>query len=238
MAPPPDPLAVAIQLVAARDLPAQLCVIRDDQVIADLAVNCRPGDLFWLFSASKPYVALLVHQLAAEGQLGLDQPVAAYWPKFAQHGKGHITVRQVLQHRSGLPVIRGALGDALAMTGWARSIRAIERARPRYRPGAGAPVRDVLSARFLRPLRLGDTHLGLPPSRWDRHVDVTGEGAAGRLTQVIANRRATREAVIPAAGISATAPWGSGARRGPSATTAATPAWPGPIPAGGWPWPT
>lgn len=238
MAPPPDPLAEAspvaeasplaeaIQLVEGRDLPAQLCVIQDDQVIADLAVNCRLDDLFWLFSASKPYVALLVHQLAAEGQLGLDQPVAAYWPKFAQHGKGHITVRQVLQHRSGLPVIRGALGDALAMTGWARSIRAIERARPRHRPGAGpayhfvsygfilgelvqrvtgAPVRDVLGARFLRPLRLGDTHLGLPPSRWDRHVDVTGEGAAGRLTQVIANRRATREAVIPAAGISATA---------------------------------
>jgi CubicO group peptidase (beta-lactamase class C family) len=40
---------------------------------------------------------------------------------------------------------------------------------------------------------------------WPRHVDVRGEGAPGRLTQVIANRRATRQAVVPAAGVSATA---------------------------------
>ena len=226
MAPSRNPLAAAIQLVEARNLPAQLCVIQDDQVIVDLAVNCRPDDLFWLFSTSKPYVALLVHQLAAQGHLDLDRPVAAYWPKFAQHSKGHIMVRQVLQHRSGLPVIHGALGDALAMTDWARSIRAIERAAPRHRPGAGpayhflsygfilgeliqrvtgTPVRDVLQANFLRPLRLRDTHLGLSPPLWDRHVKITGDGAAGWLTQAIPNRRVTREAVIPAAGISATA---------------------------------
>jgi CubicO group peptidase (beta-lactamase class C family) len=69
----------------------------------------------------------------------------------------------------------------------------------------GAPVRDVLGTSFLGPLKLSDIHLGLPPPLWDRHVEVTGEGAAGRLTQAIANRRATRQAVIPAAGISATA---------------------------------
>ena len=224
--PAEHPLAPAVHLIQARGAAAQLCVIQDDRIMLDLAVGCRPDDLFWLFSTSKPYVALLVHQLAAEGHLNLDRPVAAYWPKFAQHSKGHITVRHVLQHRSGLPVIRGPLGDALVMTDWARSVRAIERATPRHRPGAGpayhfvsygfilgelvqrvtgTPVRAVLNSRFLEPLQLRDTHLGLPPHLWNRHVEISGEGTAGRLTQVIANRRATREAIIPAAGISATA---------------------------------
>jgi CubicO group peptidase (beta-lactamase class C family) len=220
------PLAEVVQLVRARGVPAQLCVIADDRIVLDLAVNCRPDDLFWLFSTSKPYVALLVHQLAAQGAIGLDRPVAAYWPEFGQHGKDGITVRHVLQHRSGLPVIHGALGDALTMTGWPRAIRGIERARPRHPPGGGpayhfvsygfilgelvqrvtgTPVGDVLDRTLLAPLGLADTHLGLPPRLWARHVGVRGQGPPGRLTQAVANRRVTRQAVIPAAGVSATA---------------------------------
>jgi hypothetical protein len=75
------PLAPAVRLVRARGVPAQLCVIHGDRTVLDLAVNCRPDDLFWLFSTSK--------------------------------------------HRSGLPVIRGALGDALTMNSWPRSVRSI-----------------------------------------------------------------------------------------------------------------
>jgi CubicO group peptidase (beta-lactamase class C family) len=229
--PDAGPLAEAARLVRARGVPAQLCVIHEDRIILDLAAGCRPDDLFWLFSASKPYVALLVHQLAARGALGLDRPVAAYWPEFGQHGKGEITVRQVLQHRSGLPVIRGAgtrgaLADALAMTSWPRSVAGIERATPRHPPGGGpayhyisygfilgelvqrvtgTPVRAVLNRSFLAPLGLAGTYLGLPPRLWNRHVRVRGQGPPGRLTQAVVNRRSTRQAVIPAAGISATA---------------------------------
>ncbi len=36
-------------------------------------------------------------------------------------------------------------------------------------------------------------------------VPIRGRGPAARVTQVFVNRRATRQAVIPAAGISATA---------------------------------
>ncbi|WP_018606100.1 exo-beta-N-acetylmuramidase NamZ domain-containing protein [Uliginosibacterium gangwonense] len=42
-------------------------------------------------------------RLVERGTLSLDTPVAHYWPKFAQHGKGAITVRQLLSHTSGLP---------------------------------------------------------------------------------------------------------------------------------------
>ncbi|BCB77423.1 lipase LipE [Phytohabitans flavus] len=216
-----DPL----DLVRRWGATAQLCVIKDGRVVIDEAVGCAPDALFWIFSTSKPYVALLVHLLAERGALSLDEPVAAYWPEFGERGKGGITVRQVLQHRAGLPVARSVVGDALAMTDWRRSVRALEAARPRYAPGdvpayhllsygfllgevarrvGGAPVDALLRTELLDPLGLGDTHLGLPDRLWSRRVPVRGVSGA-RVSAAYFNRRTTRRAVVPAAGVSATA---------------------------------
>jgi CubicO group peptidase (beta-lactamase class C family) len=201
-------------------------VISRGRVVLDEAIGCEPGSLFFLFSASKPMVALLVHQLAERGLLALDDPVARYWPEFARRGKQAITIRQVLQHRSGLPVARSMPRDALAMTDWTASVRALERAAPAYPPGqvpayhvlsygfllgelvrrvTGTPVREVLAAELLGPLGLRDTYLGLPAAAWERHVPVAGHGPAGLVTGLMINRRAVRQAVIPAASVSATA---------------------------------
>ena len=221
-----DGLDQAVELVTARGVTAQLCVLRDGKVVLDRGFGCAPDALFWIFSASKPFVALLVHLLAEKGELSLDDRVASHWPEFGQGGKETITVRQVLQHRSGLPVARSRTLDALAMPDWDRSVRHIERARPSWPPGqvpayhyisygfilgelvrrvSGAAVPDLLAAEFLRPLGLRDTHLGLPGDLWPRHVPIRGRGAAGRISEAFVNRPATRRAVIPAAGISTTA---------------------------------
>jgi CubicO group peptidase (beta-lactamase class C family) len=180
----------------------------------------------WCARAGKPLVALLVHLLAERGALALDDPVARYWPEFGQRGKQAITIRQVLQHRSGLPVARSFPLDALIMTDWAASVHAIERAAPAYPPGqvpayhvlsygfilgelvqrvAGVPVGEFLRAELLAPLGLEDTYLGLPAGQWDRHVQVTGRGPAELMTQLVVNRPAIRAAVVPAATVSATA---------------------------------
>lgn len=225
--PEPDAtgLGAAARLVAARGCAAQLCVVSRGQVVLDRAFGCPPDALYFLFSASKPIVALLAHQLAERGLLGLDDPVAAHWPEFGQRGKQAITIRHVLQHRSGLPVARPGR-DALAMTDWTGSVRALERAAPAYAPGevpayhylsygfllgelvqrvTGRPVRDVLAESLLAPLRLQDTFLGLPASGWERHVPVRGRGGAEWVTGLMVNRRSVRQAVIPAASVSATA---------------------------------
>src|SRR5215472_13661686 len=128
-------LDAALDLVRSRRVPAQLCVIRDGQVVLSAAVGCRPEALFWILSAGKPLTALLIHLLAERGALALDDPVARYWPEFGQAGKAAITIRQVLQHRSGMPTARGMLVDGLAMASWQQSVRAIERAAPRWPPG-------------------------------------------------------------------------------------------------------
>lgn len=128
-------LSRALVLIQRRRASAQICVIQNGRVILDRAFGCRPDDLFWIFSTSKPFAALLVHLLAERGALSLDDAVASHWPEFARNGKDAITIRQVLQHRSGLPVARSAVEDALVMTDWNRSVGNIEQAHVRHLPG-------------------------------------------------------------------------------------------------------
>ena len=57
-------------------------------------------------SASKTFVAVVVMQMVQEGKVGLDEPIETYLPGLIK-GEGvdgsKITVRQLLQHTSGLP---------------------------------------------------------------------------------------------------------------------------------------
>ena len=55
------------------------------------------------YSAVKPTVSLTVLELAAEGLLDLDAPVASVLASFASNGKDVITISQVLLHAGGFP---------------------------------------------------------------------------------------------------------------------------------------
>ena len=59
-----------------------------------------------VFSGGKGFVALCLLVLADRGVLDLEAPVARYWPEFAAHGKGSLTVAEVASHRSRLPAVR------------------------------------------------------------------------------------------------------------------------------------
>lgn len=56
-----------------------------------------------LYSASKAVTAVLMHKLAEQGAVDLLDPVSLYLPEFAKHGKGNITLHQILSHRGGIP---------------------------------------------------------------------------------------------------------------------------------------
>ena len=62
---------------------------------------------------TKSMVAVCVLKLAEEGRLELDAPVSTYLPEFnkVMHPPGPVTVRQLLQHRSGMPSVDGPLFD-------------------------------------------------------------------------------------------------------------------------------
>jgi CubicO group peptidase (beta-lactamase class C family) len=58
-----------------------------------------------VFSSTKGMTAFAVAGAVSRGVLDYQAPVAQYWPEFAAHGKESITVRQLLDHRAGLPVL-------------------------------------------------------------------------------------------------------------------------------------
>jgi len=221
-----DALARAVALATAWSDRGQLRVERAGRLAVDLTFGCAPDALFWLFSASKPFIAVLVHRYVERGVIHLDAPIADYWPEFGDNGKQHITVRQVLQHRTGMPTAGSTLGDALAMSNWRRSVERIERSAPKLDPSrgpayqyliygfllgellqrvTGEQVDELLRREILEPLGLHDTFIGLPDAAWPRHVPVHVDGPGGGVAQSVLNRRVTRAAVIPAAGVSTTA---------------------------------
>jgi CubicO group peptidase (beta-lactamase class C family) len=93
----------------------------DGELVVDLWGGWRDSDrrqcwqqdtLVSVFSGSKGLTSTCVHLLAERGQVDLHQPVAAYWPEFAQAGKEAITVAMVMAHRSGVIGPRRPMGPA------------------------------------------------------------------------------------------------------------------------------
>jgi CubicO group peptidase (beta-lactamase class C family) len=207
------------ELIESGGTLAQICVIRDGEVVLDRAWGVPADVPFVLFSAGKPFTAMLVHRLAGRGVLGLDDPIVRHWPEFGQSGKDGITIRHVLRHRSGLPFAKSIRGDALNATRWDRSVRALARARPHSAPGevpayhmisqgfllgevvqrvTGRALPDLLRDEIFEPAGMTHTRLGAPGSR----VPMRGGPAVMRA---MFNRRAVRSAVIPAATVAGTA---------------------------------
>jgi CubicO group peptidase (beta-lactamase class C family) len=89
-------------------------IVHDDQVVhlesfgeADPSGRAvTPQTPFILASVSKPFTALAIMQLSEAGKVDLDAPVQRYVPWFHVADKaasGRITVRNLLNHTSGLP---------------------------------------------------------------------------------------------------------------------------------------
>ena len=86
------------RLVAARSFGlARLAAADAPAVAADDAT------MWLLFSQTKPVVSCAIWQLVERGSLRFQDPVAAVVPEFARHGKGAVTLYQVLSHQGGFP---------------------------------------------------------------------------------------------------------------------------------------
>jgi D-alanyl-D-alanine carboxypeptidase len=103
-------------LVRDHDFPAAMASVRDangrsrfySAGVGDLATGAKvpvEGQVR-MASASKMFTATVVLQLVGEGRIGLDEPIETYLPGLVR-GEGvdgrDITVRQLLQHTSGVP---------------------------------------------------------------------------------------------------------------------------------------
>ncbi|GAA2352703.1 serine hydrolase domain-containing protein [Nonomuraea africana] len=144
-----------------------------------------------VFSSTKGAATLVVALLVQDGVLGLDQTVAHYWPEFAAAGKGGITVRDVLTHRTGLVGAEG--GFPLAELADDRLIaKRMAGQRPLWRPGSahgyggfvtfaivgevvrrvtGRSIQELFEERIRSPYGL-DLYLGLPEALEPRYLPV------------------------------------------------------------------
>lgn len=54
-----------------------------------------------VFSNGKLFESIAIALLVDRGHLDFDEPIATYWPEYAQNGKQDITMKDILTHRSG-----------------------------------------------------------------------------------------------------------------------------------------
>ncbi|HET9380006.1 MAG TPA: serine hydrolase domain-containing protein [Streptomyces sp.] len=126
---------------------AAVAVYRDGRRVVDLwggdkdpedpaAGAWRRGTAQIVRSATKGVAAAVLLLLHQRGQLDLDAPVGTYWPEFKAHGKEHVLVRHVLNHRAGLPVLDRPLTPAEALDPL-RGPEALAAQAPAWQPGTG-----------------------------------------------------------------------------------------------------
>ncbi|MEU5760444.1 serine hydrolase domain-containing protein [Nocardia sp. NPDC047648] len=87
-----------------------------------------------VFSSTKGMAAFTVATAVTKGLLDYEQPVAKYWPEFADHGKDAITVRQLIDHQAGLSGLSETvrLAQIADLDGLAPVLAA---QKPAWRPG-------------------------------------------------------------------------------------------------------
>lgn len=206
---------------------AAVAVYRGDEKVVDLwgGVRDRKSGTPWsgdtlgiVFSATKGMAAAAFLVLVDRGELDLDAKVADHWPTFARNGKAEITVRQLLNHVSGLSAIDAPLSlDDLE--GWSERTRpdavvqALEAQEPLWKPGTaqgynavsfglfagelfrrltGDDVGVFLQREIAGPLG-ADVHLGLPGTEEHRVSTLYTSGKRTFLRHILPRVLASRQ---------------------------------------------
>ncbi|HET9737093.1 MAG TPA: serine hydrolase domain-containing protein [Solirubrobacteraceae bacterium] len=213
----------AVDRVVSAGAPGAIALVRDGHRTVRAAGGfadrrsrrpLRPGDRFRVGSNTKTFVATVLLQLAGEGRLALEDTVERWLPGLVPGG-GAITVRQLLNHTSGLPdyapedddsFIRQVLADRRRK--WTpRELVGIAMARPPlFAPGAawaysntgyillgliaeaasGRPLATELRERIFAPLHLRGTTYATGPRIAGRHGHGYSRFGARRLYDITA----------------------------------------------------
>ena len=201
IAPGFEPVRAAFEnnFATGQEVGASFAAAVDGKPVVDLWAGSRDAaaTLPWesdsiacVFSTTKATVALACAMLVDRGLLEYEQPVAKYWPEFAQAGKENITVGQLLSHQAGLPgVTNRPLPD---WYNWDEIVEALAAETPWWEPGtangyhaitfghlngelvrriSGKPFGQFLSEEIAGPLR-ADFQVGLAASEDARVAEM------------------------------------------------------------------
>lgn len=144
--------AVKKAIAAGDEVGVQVCAYHRDRKFVDVSAGyadaartrpVEPDTLFNIWSVSKAITATLLHVQAERGLIDYDAPIAEYWPEFAANGKGRITVRHALMHRSGVPQMPAGMTPE-RLIDWEWMTGAIAALEPMAPPGE-RPMYQALS---------------------------------------------------------------------------------------------
>lgn len=175
---------------------AALAVYFKGEKVVDIFTGKKSKNESWqddtlsvCYSTGKGILATLAHILVSHRFLDYDQPIADYWPEFAQYGKEKLSLRHVLSHESGLYDIRNRIGQASEMSDWQHMLQVMESSQPRFDIGSqsayqaltfgwlvgGAiekatqrPLQELMKLYLTDPLELDGAYFGVPKNEIGR----------------------------------------------------------------------
>ena len=183
------------------------------------------NDTLWLlYSNTKVITAVGMWMLVEDGLLRFSDAVAEYVPEFAQHGKGAVTIAQVMSHRGGFPsqecssncwVDHAELRRQVCnfTLEWTPGTRLQYHGKSAHATCAvvieaitGMDYRDFIRTRVIEPLGLGrDLYVGLPDAEHARAVNMYEPADGGQKPRASENTPEHRRAGVPSSGGFATA---------------------------------
>jgi len=135
--------AFAENFVRRRELGGACCAFHRGEKVVDLwggIRNKQTGEpwekdtMVIVYSATKGLAAMTLAIAHSRGWLDYEERVSAYWPEFAQQGKGQITVRQLLAHQAGLFELNEPIDHSL-LADLDRLAVVLARQKPAWEPG-------------------------------------------------------------------------------------------------------
>jgi CubicO group peptidase (beta-lactamase class C family) len=191
--------AFADNFIWRRELGGACCAFNGGENVVDLWGGIRNKEtgepwerdtMVIVYSATKGLAAMTLAMAHSRGWLDYEERVAAYWPEFAQQGKGRITVRQLLAHQAGLfelnePIDRSLLAelDRLAVV--------LARQKPAWEPGMRQAYHAITLGLYESELlrRVDPQHRSLGEFFQDEIATPLGLDIFIRLLETIPNSR-------------------------------------------------
>lgn len=122
---------------------ASCCVTIEGEIVADLwggeadpttGAAWEEDTVSVVFSSTKGATAICAHHLIDQGAFALSTPVSEIWPEFGQGAKAGATVRMMLDHTVGVPVLREKLKKD-GIYDWDYMCERLAAEEPFWRPG-------------------------------------------------------------------------------------------------------
>ena len=150
---------------------------------------------------------MVLATLADDDLLGYSQPVNTIWPEFDQHGKGDLTVAQLMSHQAGLSGIKNPDWTPEDWFDWDKVCAQLSAQAPLFEPGSasgyhpvvfgflagemarrvdryGRHLGEILRQDICQPLGL-DVWIGLPESEHDRCADMVKPRSMADLGEML-----------------------------------------------------